>query len=241
MEAIINFLGIQTNHMQLKYVLIIASFLVLLIFILKPYVSTLFNEWKKKKNEERQAEIRREIERAKIAKQKAKVRIEKEKADALKQRNESLRIAKDKEVVNNNRLYKEKFKGKYDNARFRGEVQYQGAYRIPIAEYYNYDLNIIDGLSFFIDNLKSAKGIGKIEVRQNSFNDDEYDTYNLEVIDGFTILKQKLINTSTSPRLEYTSTYRELYLTIKENSFSNIRTGVIHFIKFTPYSVLDWK
>lgn len=241
MKDITKFVGIQNNYMQLIYVLIIASILVLIVIILKPYVSTFYYEWRKKKNEERQAEIRREIESDKIAKQKEKVRLEKEKAVALKQRNESLRIAKDKEVDNNNRIYKDKFKGKYDNARFRGEVQYQGAYRIPIAEYYNYDLNINEGLSFFIDNLKSAKGIGKIEVRQNSFIDDEYDTYNLEVIDGFTILKQKLKNTSTTPRIDYTSTYRELYLTIKENSFPNIRTGVIHLIKFTPYSVLDWK
>lgn len=235
------FLGIQTNNMLLIYVLIIAFILVLFIINLKPYFNTFFLEWKKKKNEEREAKIRREFERAKIVKQKEKAQLEKQKAIALKQRNENLRIAKDKEVDNNNRIYKDKLKGKYERARFRGEVQYQGAYRIPIAEYYNYDLNISDGLSFFIDNLKSAKGVGKIEVRQNSFEDEDFDTYILEIIDGFAILKQQLKNKNTTPRKDYRSTFRELYLTIRENSFPNIRTGVIHSIRFTPYSVLDWK
>ncbi len=241
MIDITTFLGIQTNNMQLIYVLIIASILVLFIIILKPYVSTLFYEWKKKKDEEREVKIRRELECAKITMQKEKAQLEKQKTIALKQRNESLRIAKDKEVDNNNRIYTDKFKGKYVSARFRGEVQYQGAYRIPIAEYYNYDLNINNGLSFFIDNLKSANGIGKIEVRQNSFEDDDFDSYNLEIIDGFAILKQQLKNKNTTPRKDHSSTFRELYLTIRENSFPNIRTGVIHFIRFTPYSVLDWK
>ena len=96
-------------------------------------------------------------------------------------------------------------------------------------------------MSFFIDNLKSAKGIGKIEVRQNSFDDEDYDNYDLEIIDGFVILKQQLKNKNTTPRKDYNSTFRELYLTIKENSFPNIKSGIVHFIRFTPYSVLDWK
>src|SRR5690606_7973534 len=140
----------------------------------------------------------REKELARITKQNELARLERQKSIEIKERNERLKKAKDNEVSINNSKYKEMFFGKYENARFRGEVQYTGAYRVPIAQYYNYDLNI-QGLSFFIDNVKSAKGKGKIEVRQNSFEDDDYDTYDLEIIDGFAILNQELKNKNNTP------------------------------------------
>lgn len=225
--------------MELKYILIGFTFLVLIV-ILSPLILSSFNEWKMKKELEKDAKIKRENERAQIAKQKELAQIERQRANAIKERNERLKQEKDKEVNNNNTKYKQMFFGKYKNARFRGEVQYTGAYRIPIAEYFNSDLNI-QGLSFFIDNVKSTKGEGKIEVRHNGFEDNEYDTYHLEIIDGFAILNQYLKNKNNTPRKDYSSTFREVYLTIRENSFENINTGIVHNIRFTPYSVLDWK
>ena len=226
--------------MELKYIIIGISILVLLLVILSPLIRSSFKEWKMKKKIERDAKIKRENELAQIAKQKELAQIERQKAIAIKERNERLKKEKDKEVITNNTKYKQMFFGKYTNARFRGEVQYTGAYRIPIAQYFNYDLSI-QGLSFFIDNVKSTKGKGKVEVRHNSFEDSEYDTYHLEIIDGFAILNQDLKNKSNTPRKDYSSTYREVYLTIRENSFENISTGIVHNIRFTPYSVLDWK
>lgn len=225
--------------MELKYIIIGISILILLIVILSPIIRLSFNEWKMKKKIERDTKIKRENELAQIAKQKELAQIEKQKAIAIKERNEKLKKEKDKEVSTNNTKYMQMTLS-YKNARFRGEVQYTGAYRIPIAQYFNYDLNI-QGLSFFIDNVKSTKGKGKIEVRHNSFEDNEYDTYHLEIIDGFAILNQELKNKNNTPRKDYSSTYREVYLTIKENSFENINTGIVHNITFTPYSILDWK
>lgn len=226
--------------MELKYIIIGISVLVLLIVIFSPLIRSSFNKWKMKKTIEKEAKIKRENELAQIAKQKELAQIETQKAIAIKERNERLMKEKDKEVSANNTKYMQIVFGKYKNARFRGEVQYTGAYRVSIAEYFNYDLNI-QGLSFFIDNVKSTKGKGKIEVRHNSFEDDEYDTYHLEIIDGFAILNQDLKNKSNTPRKDYSSTYRKVYLTIRENSFENINTDIVHNIRFTPYSVLDWK
>jgi hypothetical protein len=226
--------------MELKYIIIGCSTIFLSIVFLFPYIRSSFNEWKKEKKIERDAKINREKELAQIEKQKELARLERQKAIAIKERNESLKKVKDKEVSINNSKFKEMFSGKYKNARLRGEVQYTGAYRLPIAEYSNIDLNIY-GLSFFIDNVKSAKGKGKIEVRQNSFEDDDYDTYHLEIMDGFAILNQYLKNKNNTPRKDHSSVYREVYLTVRENSFENINTGIVHNIKFTPYSILDWK
>jgi hypothetical protein len=226
--------------MKLIYIITVFSILVLVLVIFLPDIRSSFNKWKKKRKIDREAIIKREKELARIAKQKELARLERQKAIAIKERNERLREVKDKEVSINNSKYKDMFSSKYENARFRGEVLYTGVYRLPIAQYLNYDLNI-HGLSFFIDNVKSAKGKGEIEVRQNSFDDDEYDTYLLEVIDGFAILNQDLKNKNNTPRKDYSSVYREVYLTLRENSFENINTGIVHNIKFTPYSVLDWK
>ncbi len=226
--------------MELKYIIIGIFVLVLLIIIRSPLFRSIFSEWKMKKKIERDAKIKRDNYLAQIAKQKELAEIERQKAIANKERNERLKKDKDKVVITNNRKYIQMFSGKYENARFRGEVQYTGAYRIPIAQYFNYDLNI-QGLSFFIDNVKSSKGKGKIEVRHNSFEDNEYDTYLLKIIDGFAILDQVLKNKNYTQRRDHSSTYREVYLTIRENSFENIETGIVHNIRFTPYSVLDWK
>ena len=226
--------------MEVKYIIIGILILVLLIIIRSPLIRSSFSEWKMKKKIERDAKIKRENYLAQIAKQNELAQIERQNAIAIKERNERLKKEKDKEVNTNNRKYIQMFFGKYENARFRGEVQYTGAYRIPIAQYFNYDLNI-QGLSFFIDNIKSTKGKGIIEVRHNSFEDNEYDTYHLKIIDGFAILNQELKNKNTTPRKDYSSTYREVYLTIRENSFENINTGIVHNIRFKPYSVLDWK
>lgn len=226
--------------MESKYIIIGMVILVLLIVIRSPIIRSSFNEWKMKKKIESDAKIKRENDLAQIAKQKEFAHIQRQKAIAIKERNERLKKEKDKEVITNNKKYMQLFFGKYKNARFRGEVQYTGAYRIPIAQYFNYDLNI-QGLSFFIDNVKSTNGKGKIEVRYNSFEDDEYETYHLKIIDGFAILNQELKNKNNTPRKDYSSTYREMYLTIRENSFENINTDIVHNIRFVPYSVLDWK
>ncbi|MEB3123862.1 MAG: hypothetical protein VKL41_21880 [Snowella sp.] len=208
--------------------------------IISPLIRSSFFEYRNRKKKERDAKIKRRNELAQIVKQNELDQFERQKAIAIREQNERLKYKKDKEVSGNNIKYIQIVLGKYKNARFRGEVQYTGAYRIPIAEYYNYDLNI-QGLSFFIDNVKSTKGKGKIEVRHNSFDDTECDTYFLEIIDGFAVLNQDLKNKNRTPRKNYSSTYREVYLTIRENSFENINTGIVHNIKFTPYSVLDWK
>lgn len=226
--------------MESKYIIIGIFILVLLIVILSPLIRTFVNEWKMKKKIERDVKIKQENDLAQIAKQKELAQIERQKATEIKERNERLKKEKDKEECINNRKYIQMFCGKYKNAKFRGEVQYTGAYRIPIAQYFNYDLNI-QGLSFFIDNVKSTKGKGKIEVRHNSFEDNEYETYDLKIIEGFAILNQELKNKNNTPRKDYSSTYREVYLTIRENTFENINTGIVHNIRFTPYSVLDWK
>lgn len=227
--------------MELIYIIIGTSIFVLLLVIFSPRIRSSYKEWKKKNKIEREAKIKKEKELARIAKQKELARLERQKAIAIKEQKERLKIAKDKEVSINNSKFKDMFYGKYDRARFRGEVQYMGAYRIPIAEYYNYDLNIYDGLSFFIDNVKYTKSKGKVEVRQNSFEDYEFDTHNLEIIDGFAILNQPLRNKNITPRKDHSSVYRPIYLTIRENSFGHINTGIVHNIRFTPYSVLDWK
>jgi hypothetical protein len=226
--------------MDLKYIIIGISILVLLMVILSPLICSFFNEWKMKKKIERDATIKREIELAQIAKQNELAQIERQRVIANKERNERLKKEKDKEVSTNNTKYMQMFLVKNKNARFRGEVQFTGAYPIPIAQYFNSDLNI-QGLSFFIDNVKSTRGKGRIEVRHNSFEDNEYDTYHLVIKDGFAILNQDLKNKNNTPRKDYSSTYREVYLTIRENSFENINTGIVHNIRFTPYSVLDWK
>lgn len=224
----------------MECILIGVSILVILMVILSPHIRSFLNKWRMKKQIKRDAKGKSDNERAQIAKQKELAQIEKQKAIAIKERYEIRKKEKDKEVSANNKKYMEMYLGKYKNARFRGEVQYIGAYRIPISEHFNHDLNI-QGLSFFIDNVKSIQGKGIVEVRHDSFEDNEYDTYPLEIIYGFAILYQELKNKNNTPRKDYSSTYRELYLTIRENSFENINTGIVHNIRFTPYSILDWK
>lgn len=176
----------------------------------------------------------------KISKKEIREDFIKESDNHLKESAERLKKARDKVVSDNNDKYKIIFSDKYENARINHEVQYTGVYRIPIADYNNYDLNI-HGLSFFIDNIKSAKGHGEIEVRHNSFEDDKFDSFNLEIIDGFAILDQRLKNKNITPRQDYSSTFRPIYLTIRENSFKGINTSLVHNVRFTPYSIYDWK
>ena len=220
--------------------LIIGCFTLLILVLLFPRIRSFLMEWKNKKNINREAKIKKQKELAFIAKQKELARIERQKSIEIKERNERLKKIKDQEVSINNSKYKVTFSRKYENARIYHEVQYTGEYRLPIADYNNYDLNI-HGVSFFIDNVKSAKGEGVIEVRHNSFEDREFDTYNLVIIDGFAILNQRLKNKNTTPRKDYSSTYRQLYITIRENSFEDINTGIVHNFRFTPFSILDWK
>ena len=92
-----------------------------------------------------------------------------------------------------------------------------------------------------LDNLKFTKGRGQIEVRHYSFEDVEFDTYNLEMIDGFSILNQRLKIKNTLPRKDYSSTYRQVYLTIIETLFDGINSGIVHKITFNPFSILDWE
>ena len=226
--------------MELKYIVIGGSILLLLLVILFPRIHSSFNEWKKQKKIEKEAKLKIEKELARIARQNELARLERQKAIAITERNERLKKAKNEEVSINNSKYKSIFSDKYVNARIYHEVQYTGAYRIPISDYDNYDLNI-HGISFFIDNEKSAKGKGKIEVRHNCFEDDEFDTYDLEIKDGFAILNQRLKNKNIKLRKDYSSTFRQVYLTIRENSFEDINTGIVHNIIFTPFSILDWK
>jgi hypothetical protein len=163
-----------------------------------------------------------------------------DKIESLSQKGISNQGQKNKEVVENNSKYKEIFKRKYNSAWMRNEVQYTGFYRIPISDYDNYDLNI-HGYSFFIDNLKNTTGKGKMEVRKNSFEDIDFEMYNLEIIDGFAIFNKKLYQEKQNNEQRFFNKYKKVYITIDENSFANINTGIIHYIIFTPYSVLDWK
>ncbi len=226
--------------MELKYVILGYTTLALILVILFPRIRSSFNEYKNKKKIEREDKLKREIELDRIKRQKELAEVERQWAIVKKENDERLKNEKDKKVSINYLKHKDMLSGKYENARIYHEVQYTGAYRLPIADYNNYDLNI-HGISFFIDNVKSAKGKGKIEVRHNSFEDDEFDTYNLEIIDGFAILNQHLKNNNTTPRKDYSSTYRPVYLSIRENSFQDTNTGIIHNIIFTPFSILDWK
>ena len=76
----------------------------------------------------------------------------KENLSEKEKQNEHLKKIKNTDIDANNSTYKGNFNKKYNNARIYHEVQYAGSYRIPIADYSNYDLNI-HGYSFFIDNL----------------------------------------------------------------------------------------
>lgn len=226
--------------MDLKFLLIVFILLILSLIILYPHLRAAIYKLNLNYKKRREAEI--EIQNQ-IAKQKREIesaRIAKVRAVALKENEERLKIAKEKQVNENNAKLKNALSGKYNNARIHHEVQYTGAYRIPIADYSNYDLNI-QGISFFIDNLKFTQGRGQIEVRHYNFEDVEFDTYNLEMIDGFAILNQILKSKSTLPRKDHSSTYRQVYLTIKENSFEGINSGIVHKITYTPFSILDWK
>jgi hypothetical protein len=226
--------------MDLKYLLIVFILLILSLIILYPHLRAAIYKWNLNYKKRREAEI--EIQNQ-IAKQKREIesaRIAKIRAVALKENEERLKIAKEKQVNENNAKLKTALSGKYINARIHHEVQYTGAYRIPIADYSNYDLNI-QGISFFIDNLKFIEGRGQIEVRHYNFEDVEFDIYNLEMIDGFAILNQRLKSKSTLPRKDHSSTYRQVYLTIRENSFEGINSGIVHKITYTPFSILDWK
>lgn len=73
-----------------------------------------------------------------------------------------------------------------------------------------------------------------LEVRQDSFEDIDFDSYKLKIIDGFTIYENHL-NNKKHPH------QRQVYITIRENSFKDINTGLIHNIRYTPYRVSDWK
>lgn len=154
--------------------------------------------------------------------------------------NEQLKINIDIEVAKNNSSYKEIFNKKYKTARIYNEVQYSGYYRIPIADYSNYDLNI-HGYSFFIDNLKNTVGTGVMEVRKNSFQDADFKIYKLEIIDGFVVFNRNLYYEEKNNEEHFFSKYKRVYITIKENSFTNVKTGIVHNISFTPFSSLDWK
>jgi hypothetical protein len=224
--------------MKLTYIIIGFSALFFIFFFNR--IRSFFKEWNNLNNIKREARFKKEKELALISRNKELARIERQNAVKIKERNESLKKVKDEEVKINNSKYKSIFTNKYENARIYHEVQYTGAYRLPISDYDNYDLKI-HGISFFIDNIKSEKGKGKIEVRHNSFEDHEFDTYNLEIIDGFAILNEPLKNKNNTPRKDYTSTHRQVYLIIRENSFKDINTGIIHKIIYTPFSILDWK
>lgn len=208
--------------------------------IFYPFFNSSLIKWKLNLKKQRELEI--EIQK-KIAKEKRDLetaRIIIMQNIARKEKEERLKIAKDKEVSENNKKYKTNFLNKNNDARISHEVQYTGAYRIPISDYDNYNLNI-HGITFFIDNLKYAKGKGEIEVRHNSFEDTQFDIYNLEIIDGFAILNQRLKNKNITPRKDHSTTFRQVFLTIRENTFDSIKTNVVHNICYTPYSVLDWK
>ncbi len=221
----------------MKFIIIGCSILTLFLVIYFPSFRTSFNKWKNKIKIERETELITKQELAKLKKEKELAELDKARALATKERNERLKKAKDEEVDKNNSTYKSMFSSKYENARIYHEVQYTGAYRVPIADYWNNDLNIHnDGLSFFIDNLKSAQGKGQLEVRHNSFEDNDFDTYSLEIIDGFAILDKRLkTKNHPYPFQDY------FYFTIRENSFEDIKTGIIHNIRFTPYRASDWK
>lgn len=226
--------------MYLKYSIIVVLFVILVLIIFYSNIRTAIYKWKSNNKKQRESKI--EIQNQ-IAKQKTEIesaRLAKLRAIAFKEKEEKSKIAKDEQVYVNNEKYKSSISDKYKNARIFHEVQYKGGYLIPIADYSNYDLNI-QGISFFIDNLKIAKGQGEIEVRHYSFEDVECDTYNLEMIDGFAILNQGLRSKNNSPRKDYSTTYRHVFITIRENSFEGINTGIVHKITFTPYSILDWK
>ena len=226
--------------MSLNSLIIGTVILILFLIIYYPFFKSSLIKWKLNLNKQRELEI--EIQK-KIAKEKRDLeaaRIIKMQNIARKEKEERLKIAKDKEVSENNKKYKTNFLDKNNDARISHEVQYTGAYRIPISDYDNYNLNI-HGIIFFIDNLKCAKGKGEIEVRHNSFEDTQFDIYNLEIIDGFAILNQRLKNKNITPRKDHSTTFRQVFLTIRENTFDGIKTNVVHNIYFTPYSVLDWK
>ena len=226
--------------MDLKYLTIAFILLIISLIFLYPYARAALYKWNLNIKKRREAEIEMQNQIAKQKREIESARLAKIRAVALKENEERLKITKEKQVNENNAKFKTALSGKYNNARIHHEVQYTGEYRIPIADYSNYDLNI-QGISFFIDNLKFTKGRGQIEVRHYSFEDVEFDTYNLEMIDGFSILNQRLKSKNTLPRKDYSSTYREVYLTIRENSFDGINSGIVHKITFTPFSILDWK
>lgn len=226
--------------MELKYIFFGSSILIISVVIVYPYIRSSFNEWKNKQTIEKEARIKREYELNRIKREREIAQLERQKAIATKERAERKKNEKNKEVRANNLKHKDIVSRKYQNARIYHEVLYTGEYLVPISDYNNYDLKI-NGISFFIDNVKSAGGNGKLEVRNNSFEDEEFEIHTLEIIDGFAILNQQLRNKSITPRKNHSSTYREVYLTIRENSFKDINTGIIHNIKFTPFSILDWK
>lgn len=220
--------------------IIAAIILIIILIIFYPFFLLTVNKWKLKNRKQKEEENEKQ---KKIAKQKRELelsRLEKIRIVALKEKEERLKILKDKQVIDNNSKFKTNFSEKYNNARIYHEVQYTGNYRIPIADYDNYDLNI-QGISFFIDNIKFTKGIGKIEVRHNNFEDTQFDIYDLEIIDGFAVLRHRLKNKNTTPRNDYSTTFRKVFLTIRENTFNGINTNIVHEIKFTPFSILDWK
>ena len=214
--------------------------LIIILILFYPFFYSKVNEWKLEIQKQKELEIEKQKNIAKQKKELEYARLQKIRNIAIKEKEERLKILKDKQVVENNSNFKKIFEGKYKNARIYHEVQYTGIYRIPISDYHNYDLNI-QGISFFIDNLKYAKGIGKIEVRHDNFEDAQFDIYDLEMIDGFAILKQSLKNKNLTPRNDYSSTLRKVFLTIRENTFIGINTNIVHTIIFTPYSALDWK
>jgi hypothetical protein len=222
------------------FIIAIIILIIILLILFYPFFYSKFNKWKIEIEKQKQLEIEKQNNILKQKRELEFARLEKIRKIAIKEKEERLKIVKDKEVVENNSKFKKIFESKYKNARIFHEVQYTGNYRIPISDYHNYDLNI-QGISFFIDNLKFSKGIGKIEVRHNNFEDTQFDIYDLEIIDGFAILKQSLRNKNLTPRNDYSSTLRKVFLTIRENSFNGINTNIVHKITFTPYSALDWK
>jgi hypothetical protein len=220
--------------MEVNFSIIIFSVLIIFFVFYIPSIRIIYIEWKKKCKIIQEAELKRKLELATLKREKQLAELAKKRDIALKEQNEKLEKAKNEEVLKNNLKYKSEFSRKYENARIYHEVEYSGAYKIPISDYCNYDINIPNGLCFFIDNIKLSKEIGVLEVRQDSFEDIDFDSYKLEIIDGFAIYENHLNNKKHPHK-------RQVYITIRENSFKDINTGLIHNIRYSPYSVSDWK